>query len=61
MNTYLNKDQLSEYIKISKPTIDRYVRDGKLNSIKIGRRVLFDRTDIDRYMNKHKRIADISE
>ena len=58
MNTYLNKDQLSEYIKISKPTIDRYVRDGKINSIKLGRRVLFDIKDIDNYMNNHKRMTE---
>lgn len=58
MNTYLNKDQLSEYIKISKPTIDRYVKDGKINSIKLGRRVLFDIKDIDNYMNNHKRMTE---
>jgi len=58
MNNYLNKDQLSEYIKISKPTIDRMVKEGKMNSIKIGRRVLFDVKDIDKFINKHKRMVE---
>ena len=58
MNNYLNKDQLSEYIKISKPTIDRMVKEGKMKSIKIGRRVLFDVKDIDKFINKHKRMVE---
>jgi excisionase family DNA binding protein len=58
MNTtkrYLNIKEASEYTSIPVKTLYEWAGVGKIPSIKIGRRVLFDLHDIDNAMDKLKR------
>ena len=46
-------DRMAELIDVSRPTIDRAVRDGTIPSVKIGRRRLFEpRAVIDALANR---------
>ncbi len=58
MNTtkrYFNVKEASEYTSIPVGTLYEWAGVGKIPSIKIGRRVLFDLHDIDNAMDKLKR------
>ncbi|MBT7349854.1 helix-turn-helix domain-containing protein [candidate division WWE3 bacterium] len=58
MNTakrYLNIKEASEYTSIPVKTLYEWAGIGKIPSIKIGRKVLFDIQDIDKAMDKLKR------
>jgi excisionase family DNA binding protein len=52
---YLNVKETSEYTSIPVGTLYEWAGTGKIPSIKIGRRVLFDLHDIDKAMDKLKR------
>jgi len=52
---WYNKDEVSNIIGISKPTLDRWVRSNKMGSYKVGRRVLFTEDNIKEFMNDFKR------
>ena len=47
---YLTKDQLVQYLKVSRPTIDRLMRQRAFPFVKLARRVLFRKADIDRFL-----------
>ena len=58
MNTtkrYLNIKEASGYTSIPVKTLYEWAGVGKIPSIKIGRRVLFDLHDIDKALDKLKR------
>ena len=44
----LNKKELSEYLNCSMGTIDNLMKEGRINYIKIGKMVRFDKEDIDK-------------
>ena len=44
----LNKRELSEYLNCSMGTIDNLMKEGKINYIKIGKMVRFDKNDIEK-------------
>lgn len=44
----LNKRELSEYLNCSMGTIDNLMKEGKINYIKLGKMVRFDKVDIDK-------------
>jgi excisionase family DNA binding protein len=46
---YLSKKELEAYLKISKGTVERLMKQG-LPHIKLDRRVLFKKSDIDRWL-----------
>lgn len=47
----LSTDQAAEYLGVAIPTIKAWRRRGTGPQwLKLGRRVLYDRTDLDRYM-----------
>lgn len=48
----LTREQVSEILNISVPTLDREVRRKKLACVKIGRRTLFSRDQIEAYIEK---------
>ncbi len=50
-NRYMNVDQLSEYLKISKSNIYKRTTNGSIPVIKMNKRVIFDREEIDRWMS----------
>jgi len=57
---YLDKQELAEYIGVSVSTINLWVCQKRIPHIKLGRRVLFNSKDIDRWMGEHK-IEPLSE
>lgn len=50
-NRYMNVNQLSEYLKISKSNIYKRTTNGSIPVIKMNKRVIFDREEIDRWMS----------
>jgi excisionase family DNA binding protein len=54
---YCNIKEVSEYTSLSVKTLYDWAAQGRIPSIKIGRRVLFDLKDIDQVMESLKRDA----
>jgi excisionase family DNA binding protein len=52
---YVNVKSLSQYTSLSAKTLYEWTTSGRIPSIKIGRRVLFDLEDIDRFLASLKR------
>ncbi len=52
---YVDINEVSEYTSIAVKTLYEWASIGKIPSIKIGRRVLFDLNDIDKVMVSLKR------
>lgn len=50
MVTWLNLDQLSNYLQTPKSTLYKLRQSGKLPGYKVGRRWLFDPEEIDTYI-----------
>lgn len=50
----LTIDELTEYIAVPKGTIYNWISLRKLPYVKIGRRVKFDKQDIDKIIDKRK-------
>ena len=50
-NRYMNVNQLSEYLKISKSNIYKRTTNGTIPVIKMNKRVIFDRVEIDKWMS----------
>ena len=46
----LTKDDLIRILKVSRPTINRWMKNRAFPFIKLERRVLFRKADIDRYL-----------
>ena len=53
---YLNKDEVSEIIGISKVSLDKWVREKKMNCYKVGRRVLFSMDNVNEFMKSFKKV-----
>ncbi len=58
---YVNIKEVSEYTSLSIKTLYEWASIGKIPSIKIGRRVLFDLRDIDKVMAGLRRPYDQHE
>jgi excisionase family DNA binding protein len=56
---YCNIKEVSEYISLPVKTLYEWASQGRIPSIKIGRRVLFDLNDIDEIMAKMKRDTEL--
>lgn len=52
---YANIKEVSEYTSLSIKTLYDWASQGRIPSIKYGRRVLFDLEDIDRFLASLKR------
>ncbi len=55
---YCNIKEVSEYTSLPVKTLYEWASQGRIPSIKIGRRVLFDLNDIDEVMQKMKRLTE---
>lgn len=58
---YCNIKEVSEYTSLPVKTLYEWAAQGRIPSIKIGRRVLFDLNDIDELMAKMKRDTELYE
>ena len=54
---YLTYGGASEYTTLSQPTLRRYVMMNAIPYSKVGKRVLFNKTELDIWMNKWKHPA----
>jgi excisionase family DNA binding protein len=52
---YANIKEVSEYTSLPTKTLYEWAGTGRIPSIKLGRRVLFDLNDIDSFMSSLKR------
>ena len=48
---WLTINEVSHYTKLSEPTIRRYIKTGKLKASKETGRLLFKKSNIDRWLN----------
>jgi excisionase family DNA binding protein len=58
--SYLTIAETAKLLRVSKPTINQWIKDGFLQSHKIGNRVLFKRDEVDEAVtriSKHVRIG----
>jgi excisionase family DNA binding protein len=58
---YANIKEVSEYTSLPTKTLYEWSSIGKIPSIKLGRRVLFDLQDIDKIMDSFKRSSNQCE
>lgn len=54
MDELLTVTQVAEVLKVSKMTIYRYIKAGKLVAIKAGRDFRVKQTEFDKFLEKHK-------
>ena len=52
---FMNKAQLSEYLNVSRTTIDRWIKTRNFPSSKIGGKYVYKREDIDRWTKEHSK------
>ncbi len=50
----LTRQEASEMLRISLPTLDKLRNEGTLKASTIGKRVLFDQTVIENYLNRER-------
>jgi len=50
----LSVTQASAYLGVSKWTVYDLIRDGLLTCIRLGKRILIDRKDLDDFIESHK-------
>ena len=58
---YVNINEVSEYMSIPVKSLYELASQGRMPSIKLGRRVLFDLQDIDKMMESMKRTCNKEE
>ncbi|MDN3514971.1 MAG: helix-turn-helix domain-containing protein [Candidatus Brocadia sp.] len=61
MKRYVSIKKISDYTSLSIKTLYEWASLGRIPSIKLGRRVLFDLNDIDNFMSSLKRDTGHSE
>jgi excisionase family DNA binding protein len=50
----LTVDDALKYLKISRPTLYALIKEGKIQTVKIGKRTLFDPEDVKKFVEGHK-------
>ena len=51
----LTVNEALEYLRISRPTFYRLIKQGKIKPVKIGKRTLIDKADLDRLIEESKK------
>jgi excisionase family DNA binding protein len=51
---YLTKRELQEYLRISRGSVDKLMKDHDLPFFKLGKKVLFSKVDIIAFLEKKK-------
>ena len=51
---YLSMNDASEYLSLSKITLHRLIQAGKIPSYKVGKKRLFDKQELDKWMKTKK-------
>ncbi len=50
----LTVKEATQYLKISKVTLYKLIKEGKIKPVKIGKRTLIDKNDLDRLIEESK-------
>lgn len=50
----LTVNETLNYLKIGRTTLYALVKEGRLKTVKIGKRTLFDKRDIDKFIEENK-------
>lgn len=56
IDKWYNKDEVSNMIGFSKVSLDKWVREGKMECYKVGRRVLFSMDNVNEFMKSFKKV-----
>lgn len=56
-STIMTIDELGEYLKVSKSTLYKLAREGKLPGQKVGRHWRFHKDAVDSWLKNHPQIA----
>jgi excisionase family DNA binding protein len=54
MTDYISVEQVQERLSLSRDTVDRMIRRGEIQAVKIGRCVRISEEEIERYLQSHK-------
>jgi excisionase family DNA binding protein len=60
VSTLLTIDEVAERLRVGKRTVERWVAEGEIASVKMGRRRLVQETELERYLRlaqKRGRVA----
>jgi excisionase family DNA binding protein len=52
---FMTLPEVKEYLRLSRSTIERHVRAGRLRNIQIGKRILFRKTAVDQFVRDCER------
>lgn len=52
-----NRKEAAEYLGVSVITVDRAIANKKISCFRIGRRVIFDRSQLDEFLQKNEVVA----
>jgi excisionase family DNA binding protein len=51
---FLTFIEAAQFLRLSKPTVERFVAEGKIPSYKVGKRRLFDRDELIEWVKSHR-------
>ncbi len=51
----LTPDEVAEMLRVARKTVVVMARDGRIPSLRVGRRVRFDAVEIERWLNDQRR------
>ncbi len=57
----MTPEQVADYLQIRKDTVYRYIRDGKLPAVRLGRSYRVQRENLDRFLLANTTKADVRE
>lgn len=49
---YMTTKEVCDLLRITEPTLNDWCKQGKLSKIKLNRRVLFSRNEVDRFLKE---------
>ncbi len=52
MNKYMNVNEVADFLRVSPPTIRKYLIEGDIPRKKIGKRIIFDRDEVIDWVNR---------
>jgi len=51
--------EVAEMLRVSKPTVYRMMSDGKLKPLKLGKRTLFEESELNRFIEELKKQKEV--
>ena len=54
VETYFTRQEVSDYLQVSLPTLHQWAKDGTLKGYRIGTRIRYKRSDVEQALNEIK-------